>query len=141
MQTDNGAWDVKLLFDGDCPLCMREVRLLERANRRGRLLLEDISEPRFDAEPYGLTQAQVMGHIHAVLPDGRVVTGMEAFRRSYAAVGLGFLLAPTGWPGVRQIADLGYAWFAKNRLRLTGRDCASGTCAVNERSGAPVDRA
>lgn len=127
------SWDVKLLFDGDCPLCMREVRMLSRANRKGRLKLEDIAAPGFDPAPYGLTKAQVMGHIHAVLPDGRVVTGMEAFRRSYAAVGLGALLAPTGWPGIKPVADRAYAWFAKNRLRLTGRDCAQGTCAVPER--------
>ncbi len=124
------AWDIKLLFDGDCPLCMREVRMLSRANRSGRLRLEDISHQNFDPAPYGLTKSEVMGHIHGVLPDGRVITGMEVFRRSYAAVGLGFLLAPTGWPGIKPVADRAYDWFAKNRLRLTGRDCASGTCAV-----------
>lgn len=127
-------WDVKLLFDGDCPLCVREIGLLSRLNRRRRLQLENIAEAGFEPGAYGLTRGEVMGHIHAVLPDGRVVTGMEAFRRSYAAVGLGFVLAPTAWPGLRTLADWGYAWFAKNRLRLTGRDCASGTCAVPGRS-------
>ncbi len=131
--TASAPYHVKLLFDGDCPLCMREVRMLKRANRRGNLALEDIATSGFDASVYGLTQAQVMGHIHAVLPDGRVVTGMEAFRRSYQAVGLGFLLAPTGWPGVKPVADRAYAWFAKNRLRWTGRDCETGTCSVPER--------
>lgn len=131
-------WNVKLLFDGDCPLCMREVALMSRFNRRGRLALEDIAAPGFDAGRYGLTQAEVMGHIHAVLPDGRVVTGMEAFRRSYSALGLGWVLGATALPGVRQLADLGYAWFAKNRLRLTGRDgCETGTCAAPERRVSP----
>ncbi len=133
-------WDVKLLFDGACPLCMREVRMLSRANRKGRLKLEDISDPGFDPASYGLTRAEVMGHIHAVLPDGQVVTGMEVFRRSYAAVGLGFVLAPTAWRGIKPIADRAYAWFAKNRLRLTGRDCESGTCAVPQRSGSRIDK-
>jgi len=124
-------WDVKLLFDGECPLCMREIALMSRFNGRGRLALEDIAAAGFDPGRYGLTQAEVMGHIHAVLPDGRVVTGMEAFRRSYAALGLSWLLGATAWPGLRQVADLGYAWFARNRLRLTGRDgCAGGACAV-----------
>jgi len=130
--SNEADWDVKLLFDGECPLCVREVRLLGRFNRRGRLGLEDIATRGFDPGRHGLTRAQVMGHIHALLPDGRVVTGMEAFRRSYAAVGLGWLLAPTAWPLLRPLADRGYAWFAKNRLRLTGRDCATGTCAVKQ---------
>lgn len=128
----NAAWEVKLLFDGQCPLCKREVELLQRLNRKGKLALEDIAGQGFDAARYGLTFEQVMGHIHAVLPDGRVVTGMEAFRRAYSAVGLSLLLAPTGWPGLRTVFDRGYDWFAKNRLRLTGRShtCENDRCAV-----------
>lgn len=131
----DSTWDVKLLFDGECPLCTREVRLLERLNKRGRLALEDIAAPGFDPAAYGRTLEQLMGHIHAVLPDGQLVTGMEAFRRSYTAVGLGALAAPTGWPGLRSLFDHGYSWFARNRLRLTGRasDCDAGRCAVPEK--------
>jgi predicted DCC family thiol-disulfide oxidoreductase YuxK len=126
------AFSVKLLYDGDCPLCVREARLLERMNLRGGgLALENIAAPDFDAARYGLTQAEVMGHIHAVLPDGSTVTGVEAFRCAYAAAGYGFLLAPTRLPGVKQLADLAYAWFARNRLRLTGRTaCDTGSCRV-----------
>ena len=120
MQTD---WDLKLLYDGDCPLCAREVRLLARLNKRGRLALEDIAAPGFDPTPYGHTYEQLMGQMHGVLPDGRIVTGMEVFRRAYAAVGLGALAAPTGWPLVRLLFDRGYAWFARHRLALTGRSC------------------
>ena len=128
------AWDVKLLYDGECPLCLREVRLMQRLNRNGRLALEDIAAPDFDASRYGRSFEQLMGHIHAVLPDGQLVTGMEVFRRAYAAVGLGPLLAPTGWPLLRPLFDALYAWFAKNRLRLTGRThaCENGRCAVPE---------
>ncbi|MDB4977775.1 MAG: thiol-disulfide oxidoreductase [Myxococcaceae bacterium] len=125
-------WDVKLLYDGECPLCVREVRMMSWLNKKGRLALEDIAAPGFDAAHYGRTFEQLMGHIHAALPDGRLVTGMEAFRRSYAAVGLGALLAPTGWPLLRPLFDALYGWFAKNRLRLTGRGhvCENGRCAV-----------
>jgi ligand-binding SRPBCC domain-containing protein/predicted DCC family thiol-disulfide oxidoreductase YuxK len=111
-------WEVKLLYDGACPFCMAEVRFLERRNRNGALALEDISAPGFDAERYGLRQKTVEGKIHAILPDGSVVTGMEVFRRIYAAVGLGWLLAPTGWPGLRRVFDWGYRWFARHRVRL-----------------------
>ena len=62
-----------------------------------------------------------MARIHGVLADGTVIEGMEVFRRAYGAVGLGWLLAPTAWPGLRALADAGYRWFARNRLRLTGR--------------------
>ena len=124
-------WQIKLLYDGDCPLCSREIRFLERRDRgRGRIQLEDIAAPAFDPGVYGLDASQVMARIHGVLPDGTVVEGVEVFRRAYAAVGLGWLLAPTRWPGLRGLADRGYRMFARNRLRWTGRSaaCERGAC-------------
>ncbi len=129
-----GSWEFKLLYDGDCPLCKREVTGLRRLDRgRGWLALEDIAAPGFDAFRYGLDPERVMARIHGVLPDGRVVEGMEVFRRAYGAVGLGWLLAPTRWPGLRRLFDAAYRFFARNRLRWTGRAdaalCTRDRCA------------
>ena len=126
--------EITVLFDGECPLCAREVSLLRRLDRgRGRIGFEDIAAPDFAAGRYGRDHAELMARIHGVLPDGRLVEGVEVFRRAYAAVGLGLALAWTGWPGLRPLADAGYRWFARNRLRLTGRgahDCDGGRCAL-----------
>ncbi|KAI8529000.1 hypothetical protein RHMOL_Rhmol12G0191900 [Rhododendron molle] len=59
-------WKVKMLYDGECPLCMREV----------------------------------MGRIHAILSDGTVVTDVEAFRKLYEAVDLGWVYAITKYKPV-----------------------------------------
>jgi predicted DCC family thiol-disulfide oxidoreductase YuxK len=125
-------WHIKLLYDGDCPLCGREVAFLRRRDRCGRIAFEDIAAPGFEPARYGLERADVMARMHGVLPDGRVVEGMEVFRRAYAAIGLGALLAPTGWPLLRPLFDRAYAVFARNRLRWTGR-CEDGSCALPER--------
>lgn len=123
------TWEIRVLFDGECPLCSREIRILERLGRgRGRIDFEDIAAPGFDATRYGLTAHDVVDRIHGILPDGRVVEGMEVFRRAYASVGLGWLLAPTRWQGLRRIADAAYRIFARNRLRLTGRADACLPC-------------
>jgi predicted DCC family thiol-disulfide oxidoreductase YuxK len=104
---------------------------MRRFNGRGKLALEDISAPGFDPARYGRSLRELMGQIHALSPTGELLTGMEAFRMAYAAVGLGAWLAPTKWPGLQRLFDRGYEWFARNRLRLTGRhDCLSGSCAV-----------
>jgi predicted DCC family thiol-disulfide oxidoreductase YuxK len=111
-----------------------EVAALRRLDRgRGRIAFDDIAAPGFDAGRYGRGHGELMARIHAALPDGRLVEGVEVFRRAYAAVGLGWALAWTAWPGLRALADAGYRWFARNRLRLTGRSthvCESGRCAV-----------
>jgi predicted DCC family thiol-disulfide oxidoreductase YuxK len=126
-------WRIKVLYDGECPLCLREIRFLRGRDRDGRIAFEDIARPDFDPTVYGLDRATLMARIHGVLPDGSVIEGVEVFRQLYAQVGLGWLLAPTRWPGLRPIFDAAYRAFARNRLRLTGRSepaCTHETCAV-----------
>jgi predicted DCC family thiol-disulfide oxidoreductase YuxK len=135
------VWEVRVLYDGECPLCAREIALLRRLDRgRGRIDFEDIAAPEFDARRYGTTQAALMARIHAALPGGGLVEGVEVFRLAYAAVGLGWLVAPTRWPLVRPLADAAYRWFARNRLRMTGRGaaCADDRCAVHAEGCAPL---
>ncbi|TVQ30499.1 MAG: DUF393 domain-containing protein [Phycisphaeraceae bacterium] len=130
-----------VFIDGDCPLCRREAGLLRRMDRgRGRLILENFNDPDFDLEALGVDHETLMAEIHGQTADGRVVVGMEVFRRAYAAVGWGWLTAPTGWPVLRPIFDAMYRFFARNRLRLTGRRCESGACAAPGRSVATGDQ-
>ena len=124
-------WRFKLLYDGECPFCRREVRWLRRLNRRGQLVFEDASSPDFDPSRYGVTREEVMSVMHGVCPEGRIVCKVEAFRQAYRAVGLGWLLAPTGWPVLRWVFDGFYALFARNRVplgRVFSRRCATGAC-------------
>jgi predicted DCC family thiol-disulfide oxidoreductase YuxK len=133
----NPQWQIRVLYDGECPLCSREIRFLERLDRgRGRIEFADIAEPSFDPAAYGLDSRALMARIHGALPDGTVVEGVEVFRRAYAAVGLGWLVAPTRWPGLRRLADLAYQFFARNRLRWTGRAPA---CEAGRRENVPGD--
>ncbi len=126
-----------ILIDGDCPLCRKEAAILCRLDRgRGRLQLLDIASPDFNAADFGRTQNEVMGEIHGVLPDGSMVTGVEVFRLAYGAVGWGWLLAPTRWPGLRALSNAAYKWFAGNRLRWTKRGCKDGLCSVPARESA-----
>jgi predicted DCC family thiol-disulfide oxidoreductase YuxK len=121
----------RILVDGECPICRREGELLRWLDDgRGRIMIEDISHPSFDPGRYGLTTDQVMDEIHGITWDGRVLRGMEVFRKAYDLLGFGLLTAPTGWPFIRPAVDLAYKWFARNRRRLGGtlKACGSGSC-------------
>jgi len=119
---DDSIWQIRILIDQECPLCAREARLLERLDRgRGRIQLEDLSAPDFDASRYGLDQASVEARIHGVLPDGSVVEGVEVFARAYSAVGQNWVATVSEWRGLRWILDRLYLVFARYRLRITGR--------------------
>lgn len=125
-------FDIEVFYDGDCPLCVREMRLLRRLDKRERIRFVNIAAESFDRSSVGVTWEALMDRIHARLPDGTLVEGVEVFRRLYAAVGFKSLVALTRLPGIAQLLDLGYRWFAKNRLRLTGR-CADGACELHAR--------
>ena len=120
---------LEVFFDGHCPICRREMGSIRRLDRRHRIRFTDIAAPGFDAGATGVTWAILMDRIHARLPDGRMIEGVEVFRRIYAALGFGPLVALTRLPGIRQMLDLAYRWFARNRLRLTGR-CNDETCKI-----------
>lgn len=106
----------EIFVDGGCGLCSREARLMARLDRgRGRLRITDIAAPGFDPAPLGVTYDQAMRSILGRTADGRIVHGVEVFRRAYAAVGIGWVLAPTAWPVLRAVSDRAYTWFARWR--------------------------
>ncbi|XP_010678698.2 uncharacterized protein At5g50100, chloroplastic [Beta vulgaris subsp. vulgaris] len=116
-------WKIKMLYDGDCPLCMREVNMLREKNKEyGTIKFIDISSENYSPEEnQGLDYTTVMGKIHAILADGTVVTNVEAFRKLYEAVGLGWVYAVTKYEPVATIAEAVYGVWAKYRLQITGR--------------------
>ncbi|GAB4384724.1 MAG: DUF393 domain-containing protein [Phycisphaerales bacterium] len=119
---------LRIYYDGLCPICRRAAVRLRKLDRgRGRLELIDFSSPAFDAASAGVSPDELLGSIHARLPDGRLIRGMEVFRYAARALGRGWLLAPTGWPGLRQASDRLYRFFAQHRPR--GRcSCAPDRC-------------
>lgn len=124
-------FEVEVFFDGACPLCRREIAWLRRWDRDARIRFTDIAHNDFDAATAGVSHDQLMAEIHARLPDGQWIRGVEVFRRLYAAVGWRRLVAMTRCPGVSHVLDVAYRVFARNRLRWTGR--CIGNCEVRGR--------
>ena len=122
---------IEVFFDGDCPLCRREIGMLQRWDRHQRIRFTDIAKDDFDAVAIGITQEELMAEIHARLPDGRWLRGVEVFRRLYSAVGFGPLVLLSRCPGISHLLNAGYRVFARNRLKWTGR-CTS-ACDVRNR--------
>lgn len=129
-ETTAASWKVEVFYDGDCPLCLREIKMLRWLDRKKRIRFTDIADPDFRPLECGKTMQDFMDEIQGRLPDGSWILGVEVFRRLYAAVGFGPLVALTRLPGISHGLDFGYRVFAKNRLRLTGR-CNAETCDVN----------
>ncbi|GBF89925.1 hypothetical protein Rsub_02629 [Raphidocelis subcapitata] len=118
------SWEIRMLYDGECSLCMKEVNFL-RARDAGRNKIDfvDIASPGYDpAANAGIGYATAMEKIHAIGADGRVITGVEVFRRLYEAVGLGWVYAVTKNDAVGRAADKLYDFWARYRTQITGRE-------------------
>ena len=124
-------YPLTVFFDGACPICDREIALMKRLDRRRQLEFCDFSS--------GFTAADLGTVIHARWADGSVITGVEVFRAMWEAIGLGVLARLSRLSLVEPLVLRTYAWFARNRLRLTGRlkACTGDACASHPSN--PID--
>ena len=128
-------FDIEVFFDGECPLCSREIAFLRSRDRRSRIRFTDIAARGFDASTTGIAFEALMGSIHGSLPDGTIIGGVEVFRALYEAIGFGPIVALTRLPGARALLDFAYEKFAARRLALTGR-CTPTSCGSPTSTGA-----
>jgi predicted DCC family thiol-disulfide oxidoreductase YuxK len=120
---DQPNWAIKLLYDGQCPLCLREVNFLRKHDAgRGLVAFVDIADDAYSPNDNGGVEFETaMGRIHAVLPNGTVIKNVEVFRRIYRVLGMGWIYAPTRWPVIGPLVDKLYDFWADRRLAWTGR--------------------
>ncbi len=116
----SSIYPLTLLYDATCPVCALEMDHLRSRNAAGQLVFVDIMAPGFDAAPYGTSWAALDAQIHARCADGTLLQGMPVLRLAYAAVGLGWVLAPTGFAPLRALFDLAYRQFARHRRTISG---------------------
>ena len=111
--------ELTIFFDGGCPLCASEIGHLERLDSGKKLSFEDIYAPFFSERfPHiELQEADLI--LHGQWRDGSMIYGLDVTYHSWALVGKGHWVAILRWPIFRQIAQLGYRFFAKYRHRIS----------------------
>lgn len=115
-----------LFFDGDCPLCSREVAHYRRLDRASRVEWVDLNKHQPRLLAYGIDTQRAMARIHAVTSHGQVVSGVPAFITVWRELPYYRVLASLArWPGLVRVLDRAYDRFAAWRLR---RRCAEGVC-------------
>ena len=85
----------RLLYDGACPVCRREILWLSR-RRPDAIEPVDTSAPGFYAADFGLETQRVDAALYGIRPDGGVTVGMDSIREAYRLGGLGWMVAWTG---------------------------------------------
>lgn len=110
---------VTVWHDGGCPLCRREIALMRRLDRGGRITFIDATgADGADAAACPLDRADLLARFHA-MEDGRLLSGAAAFAAMWRAIPV---LRPLGLiarhDGVLALLERGYLHFLKIRPRL-----------------------
>lgn len=108
--------EVTVWFDGACPLCAAEIRLLRRLDRRQAIRFVDVS---LDEGSCPLDRRDLLARFHAQETGQPVVSGAAAFAAMWRAIPV---LSPFGhamrWRPLLMAAEGIYLGFLKVRPRL-----------------------
>lgn len=88
--TDSDARAVTVWFDGGCPLCIREIALMRRLDRRGAIAFVDVSTPDSVCP---IDRRDLLARFHA-RENGVLLSGAAAFAAMWRAIPV---LKPLGW--------------------------------------------
>jgi predicted DCC family thiol-disulfide oxidoreductase YuxK len=109
-----------LLYDGQCPLCLRAVSRLESWDREGRVELLPAQDPAVPERFPWLAEEALMGSMHLVGPGNETREGAAAVEE------LAGILPRWRWaawlfrlPLVRPLGRRVYRWVARNRYRMS----------------------
>jgi predicted DCC family thiol-disulfide oxidoreductase YuxK len=122
------ATPVRILFDGGCSLCRREIDHYRRLRGAECLDWIDISSADVDLDSYGVNRRDAMARMHVQDATGHWHTGAWAFAEMWSHLPyyrwVARVLRRTG---LLPIVDRGYVVFANWRLQ---RRCTSQACAT-----------
>lgn len=102
-------------YDGACPICSREIAMMQRLDRRGVIDFVDIADPR---APCPVNRDEALARFHAS-EGGRVVSGAAAFAAMWRAIpALRWLGMLARWRPVELLLEGAYRGFLAVRPQL-----------------------
>jgi predicted DCC family thiol-disulfide oxidoreductase YuxK len=90
-----------VFFDGSCPLCRREIGIYQSLQADQAVAWQDVSAPT--SALAAQERQALMARFHVQLPDGRLLSGAQAF---------------VAIPGITPLMELLYRGFLKVRPRM-----------------------
>ena len=116
------------LYDGACPLCLRETNFLKSKDSFKLIRFVDISNNYIPENFKNISYNEAMKNLHGILNNGEIIFGVDVLAYSYELVGLGWIYFPTKLPFISNLIKFLYKYWAKYRLKLTGRDNLEKIC-------------
>ena len=124
-------YKLTFLYDGACPLCLRETDFLKKKDSSKYINFVDISINYIPKNFENISFKEAMSNLHGILSTGEIIYGVDVLAYSYELVGLGWIYFPTKLPIISNLVRFLYKFWAKYRLNLTGRDNLEKLCESN----------
>ena len=115
-------YKLTFLYDGACPICIRETDFLKKNDSSNLINFVDISNNYSSKDFKNIKYKDAMSNLHGILNNGEIILGIDVLSYSYELVGLGWIYYPAKLPIISNLLKLAYKYWAKNRLKFTGRD-------------------
>ncbi|WP_275660239.1 MULTISPECIES: thiol-disulfide oxidoreductase DCC family protein [Pseudoalteromonas] len=108
-----------VFYDGNCPLCMREMNELKRFDKHNSIDLVNIHDTRFDTEFPEISREAAMAKLHGYDSQGKLIIGLDVTAAAWGQVGKHRWIKLLRLPIIRKIADWLYLFFAKHRMKIS----------------------
>ena len=117
------------LFDGGCPLCLRETNFLKSKDELNKIDFVDINNLNYKPNLFkDISYAEAMSNLHGILENGNIIKGLDVLAYSYELIGLGWVYYPLKIEFLAPVLRLFYKYWAKYRLKITGRSNIEKLC-------------
>ncbi len=117
------------LFDGGCPLCLRETNFLKTKDKFNKIDFVDINNINYNPNLFqDISYAEAMSNLHGILENGNIIKGLDVLAYSYELIGLGWVYYPLKIEFLAPVLRLFYKYWAKYRLKITGRSNIEKLC-------------
>ena len=117
------------LFDGGCPLCVRETNFLKSKDELNKIDFVDINNVDYNPILFkDISYAEAMSNLHGILENGNIIKGLDVLAYSYELIGLGWVYYPLKIEFFAPVLKLFYKYWAKYRLKITGRSNIEKLC-------------
>ena len=77
---------LKVFYDGECPLCQREIAYYQRLTSTEPINWIDANENPSQLKAAGITKAEALARLHAVSTKGEIVSGVHAFHEIWKSL-------------------------------------------------------
>lgn len=120
-----------VLYDGECPLCVFQMRVITWLDWFNVVSLLPIQDPRVAEIAPALSREDLLEAVHCIAPTGRIYRGARCLRFIGMRLPLAIPLALILWiPGVIWVAEKIYQRVSRNRQMLSRWFGCQGACSI-----------